>query len=74
MHAAQKRPVVDKAPKQYAIKVVPQRQLADAKTDFIMSNGMLRTVIKDEIAQMRMGIEAAQIRLAQHPRYHPPGA
>ncbi len=65
VHAAQKRTVVDKAPRQHAGKVVTQGQLADAQTDFVMPDGILRPVIKNKIAQMRVGIEAAQVRLAQ---------
>ncbi len=73
VHAAQKRTVVDKAPRQHAGKVVTQRQLADAQTDFVMPDGILGMVVKDEIAQMRMGIEAAQVRLAQlHQNLYPP--
>ncbi len=64
VHTAQKRTVVDKARRQNAGEVATQRQLADAQADFVMPDGILRSVIKNKIAQMRVGIQAAQVRLA----------
>ncbi len=45
MHAAQNRAVVNIAPRQHAIKVVFQGELADAQTDLIMSKGILWKVM-----------------------------
>lgn len=61
MHAAQKRTIVDATPWQKTIEIVTQRQLADANARLVMTYGLLGPVLESEVAQVRMGIETAEV-------------
>ncbi len=63
MHAAQEWPVVDVAPGHEAVEVRPKGEFADARADLVLAYRHLGPAI--EVAEMSVGIEAAQIRLAQ---------
>lgn len=45
VQAAQEWPVVDEAPRQYAVDVVAQRQLADPKSHLVVTNGLGRPML-----------------------------
>ena len=65
MHAAEKRPIVDAAPRQHASEVVAKRELADPESHLVMTDRKSRVMIERQVAEMRMGVEAAQVRLAE---------
>jgi hypothetical protein len=64
VQASQKRAVVDVPPQEHAVETITERQLADAKADLIVPDGILRPVVKDEVAEMGVGIKTTQIGLA----------
>ena len=63
MQAAQKWPVIDEAPRQHAVEVVAQGQLADPKSHPAVANGLGRPMLEDEVAKVRMRIQATEDRL-----------
>jgi hypothetical protein len=65
VHAAQERPVIEAAPGQHAVELVAQRQLADTKSHLIMTNGLGGPIVEDEVAEVRMRIQATKIGVAE---------
>ena len=65
MQAAQEWPVINEAPRQHAVEVVAQGQLADAKSHLVVTNGLGRPMLEDEVAQVRMRIQATKIGFAE---------
>ena len=50
---------------QYATEVFAERQLADPKSDLVMTNGLVRRVVEGEVAEVRMRIQATEIGRAE---------
>jgi len=65
VHAAEQWPVVDMAPRQQAIEVVAQGQFADAKPRLVVTDRVRRPVVEDEVAEVSVGVQAAEIGLAE---------
>jgi len=65
VHAAEQWPVVDMAPQQQAIEVVAQGQFADAKPRLVVTDRVRRPVVEDEVAEVSVGVQAAEIGLAE---------
>src|SRR3989304_756325 len=65
VHAAEERPVVDMAPRQQAIEGVAQGQVADAKPRLVVTDRVRRPVVEDDVAEGRVGVQAAEIGLAE---------
>jgi len=61
VQAAQERAIVDAAPEQDPVETWRQRQLADPQADLVMDQRALGCPAELEVAEERMGIEAAQV-------------
>src|SRR5450759_2827415 len=62
VHAAQQWSVVDVPPRKQPVEMVTERQLANPKPDLVMTECNRWVMVELEVAEMRMGIEASQIR------------
>lgn len=65
VHAAEKRPVVDEAPRQHAFEGGTERLLTDADAGLVGPDRLLGTVVEHEVAKVRMGVQAPEIGLAE---------
>src|ERR1035441_426068 len=65
VHASQKRPIVNPAPRQQAIEAFSKGQFTDPEPRFVMTNRILGPPVENQVAEMRVGVEAAKIRLAE---------
>lgn len=65
IHAPEKRPVVDPAPRKQTIETFAEGQFADPKPHLLMANRCLRPMIENKVAKMCMSIEAAKIGLTE---------
>lgn len=65
VHAAQEGPVVHQAPRQHAVEARAQRQLADANAHLVVGDRQRREARKAHVAEVRVGVEAAQVGLEQ---------
>src|SRR3972149_11299999 len=65
LHAPQERAVIDVAPRQYTLEFFPERQLPDPQPNLVGPDRFLGATIKAEVAEMGVGVEAAQVGLAK---------
>src|ERR1035441_1432410 len=69
IHATEKRPIVDQAPRQQAIEGFSKRQFTDPEPRLVVTNRILGPPVENQVAEMRVGIQAAKIRLAEFHQY-----
>src|SRR3990170_1876542 len=65
VQAAKKRSVVDVAPWQQALEALAQRQFPDAQPHLVVADGVLWAMVEDEVAEMGVGVEAAQVGVTE---------
>ena len=65
VQAAQARAVVDEAPREDAIELLAERERADAQADLVVALRFGGRAVEHEVAQVRVGVEAAQVSREQ---------
>src|SRR6202041_3308930 len=65
VHAAQERAVVEPSPGQQAIGEAAQREFADPQSHLVVAHRIAGDVVEDEVTEVSMGVEAAEVGLAK---------
>ena len=61
MQAPQERTVIDQAPRQHTVEVLPERERADRHSHLVVMQCLFGAVVELEVAEVSVRVEAPEI-------------